>query len=179
MSAQVPQSPQVPRVPSGPAGSPVPHSVAPGTPRTQSASGWALGLSAAALAVSLTVAGFLVLQMFFGFALAPFGWFAYAPGSTEIEMGEPIPMLNEASVVVDPSGGVTGEAVAAALSGSLDPDGGRLRCRDVRPVVADATSVCTHEGLPEERVVVLFLDGSGRFVWTQVPIGSNSYLPRD
>jgi len=177
MSAQVPQ---VPQVAPGQPGTPGPQAARTTTSAAPfGAPVWALGLSAAALAVSLTVVGFLVLQMFLGFASPPFGWFAYTTGSTELEMGEPMPMLNEERVAVDPTGRVSGEALAAALSGSLDPDGGRLRCRDVGQVVADATSVCTHEGLPAEKVVVVFLDDSGRFVWTPVLTGVDEYPPRD
>jgi hypothetical protein len=131
-----------------------------------------------ALAVSLTVAGVVAVQMLFGFPHSQFGWFAYSPG-IGVERGEPMPMPDGGVVVVDADGGVTGEAVAAALSGSLDPSGGRLRCRDVRPVTADATSVCTHDGLPAEKVVVVFLDDSGRFVWTVVLTDVDDEMPQD
>ena len=157
----------------------VPRTTAPRALATPGASAWALGLSAAALAVSLTVAALVALQVLFGFPLSQIGWFAYSPGSTETEMGEPMSRVDEGKVDVDPSGGVTGEAVAAALSGSLDPSGGRLRCGEVRLVTADATSVCTHDGLPVEKVVVLFLDDSGRFVWTLVLTDVDDDLPRD
>lgn len=153
--------------PSPPPLQPVPSRPAP-------SSGLALGLALAALAVSLCVGAFVAVQVFFGSPMGHVGWFAYAPSSTELEMGEPMPMLAEERVAVDPSGGVSGEALVAALSGSLDPDRGRLRCQDVRQVVADATSVCTHEGLPAEKIVVLFLDGSGRFTWTPVQVDAGN-----
>lgn len=141
--------------------------------RTQS--GWALGLSIGAVAISCVVAALLMAQIFFGRGLQQHGWFAYAPDG--IDMGEPGPLTNEGVVLVDAQGGVAGEVVAGAVLRALDPGPGRLVCQDVAVVAADATSVCTDENQPGLKVVVLFVNDRGRFVWTQLPVDAGAYPP--
>lgn len=140
----------------------------PPLPAGRGPGGWAIGLSVVALCVSLAVAALVALQLLFGFPQPAFGWFAYGSPPGDVGMGMSDGMGNEGVVSVDASGGVSGEAVAAALSLALHPSSGRLRCGDVSTVTADATSVCIQANAPEERLVVLFLDTSGRFVWSPV-----------
>ncbi len=167
MTAQIPQVPQSSPVPQG---SPVP---AGSSSRTQST--WALGLSIAALAISCVVAALLAAQFFLGWGLQQQGWFAYAPDG--VDAREPSPLLNEGVVLVDAEGGVAGEAIAGSVLRALDPGSRPLVCQDVPLVVADATSVCTWEDEPGLKVVVLFVNDRGRFVWSQVTVDPGAYPP--
>lgn len=143
-------------------------------------SGWAIGLSVAAIAISCAVAGLVAAVWLFGAGAERHGWFAYTSDSPDMgEMGDMSALLNDGSVVVDATGGVAGEVIAGALARALDPSQGPLTCRDVVDVTVDATSVCTQENLPGEKVVVLFVDDRGRFVWSQVPVDASAYLPQD
>ncbi|MFW5469772.1 hypothetical protein ACOCJ4_06980 [Knoellia sp. CPCC 206435] len=148
----------------------VPH----GAP-SRDRSTWAIGLAIAALVVSSGLA-VLMAVMVLGTGSTTHGWFAY---DTQVQMRDMEPLLNDGSVAVDAEGGVLGEVIAGALRRALDPTFGPLTCQAVRPVAADATSVCNHENLPGEKVVVLFMNDRGRFVWSQMPVDASAYLPQD